>query len=317
MGEQYAAWADAMLRRPAVDPGIPDADRALLTAHSALLTPADQDRPTRRRDYLPTDPAKRLQTVDGAVMGMTSAMVTAVFGAVPLAVGTLLLEDPTSWEYASNRYSLLLAQLIAIVTAVVLGVRIARFGQPNGRVPATQAAHTYHGRYLTDADFDARSRVLLRRAQDAIDSVLSSEVCAADLLDQAAARVALASQEWEIAVALREQARLRARRSELPAVRPGSRAATLLGRQTQAARVAEASVAGRVAALERYAAEVQTADTAWRDWQHAAAVAELEGQHLDMLARTAADEHGLAQIEVMTQQARAIQSVLREPPGQI
>jgi thioesterase domain-containing protein len=91
----------------------------------------------------------------------------------------------------------------------------------------------------------------------------------------------------------------------------------LLGRQTQAAHVAEASVAGRVTALERYAAEVQSADTAWHDWQHAAAIAELEGQHLDMLARTAADQHGLAQIEVMTQQARAIQSVLREPPGRI
>jgi len=317
MGDQYEAWADVTLRRPAVDAGIPDADRALLTAHSALLTPAGQDRPARRCDYLPTDPAKRLQTVDGAVIGMTSAMVTAVFGAVPLAVGTLLLQDPTSWEYASNRLSLLLAEVITIVTAVILGVRIARFGQPNGMVPADLAARTHHGRYLTDADFAARSRVLLRRAQDAIDSVLSSEVCAADLLDQAAARVALASQEWEIAVALREQARLRARRSQLPAVRPGTEAATLLGRQTQAAQLADASIASRVAALERYAAEVQAADAAWRDWQHAAAVAELEGQHLDMAARTAADEHGLAQIEAMAEQARAIQSALREPPGWI
>jgi hypothetical protein len=315
MGDQHEAWPDAMLRRPAIDPGVPDADRALLTAHRALLTPAGQDPPARSRDYLPTDPAKRLQTVDGAVTGMTSAMVTAVFGTVPLAVGTLLLQDPTSWEYTSARYSLLLAQLITIVTAVLLGVRITRFGQPNGQVPAVVAARSWHGRYLTDADFDARSRVLLRRAQDAIDAVLSSDVYTADLLDQAATRAALASQEWDIAVALREQARLRAWRSELPAVRPGTRAATLLGRQTQAAQLADASVAGRVAALEDYAAEVQAADAAWRDWQHAAVVAELEAPHQDMAARTAADEHGLAQIEAMAQQARVIQSVFREPPG--
>lgn len=222
MADQHEAWADAMLRRPVVDPGIPDADRALLTAHSALLTPAGWDRPARRRLYLPIDPAKRLETVDGAVMGMTSAMITAVFGTVPLAVGTLLLQNPSSWEYTSNRYALLLAEIIAIVTAVVLGVRIARFGQPTGKIPAVLAARTYHGRYLTGADFDARSRVLLRRAQDAIDSVLSSQVCAADLLDQAAARAALASQEWEIASVLREQARLRVRRSELPSA-PGRR----------------------------------------------------------------------------------------------
>ena len=67
-----------------------------------------------------------------------------------------------------------------------------------------------------------------------------------------------------------------------------------------------------MAALERYAAEVQAADAAWRDWQQAAVVAELEGQHLDMAARMAADEHGVAQIAAMTEQARAIQSVFRE-----
>jgi hypothetical protein len=313
LADQHEAWADATLRRPVVDPAVPDADRGLLMAHRALLTPAGWDRPARRRVYLPIDPARRLQTVDGAVMGMTSAMITAVFGTVPLAVGTLLLQNPTSWEYTSNRYALLIAEIIAIITAVILGVRISRFGQPTGRIPAVLAARAYHGRYLIDADFDARSRVLLRRAQDAIDSVLSSQVCAADLLDQAAARAALASQEWEIAVALREQARLRVRRSELPDVRPGTQAAMLLAGQTQAAHQAEASVAGRVAALERYATEVQTADAAWRDWHQAAVVAELEGQHLDMAARTAADEHGVAQIEAMTEQARAIQSAFREP----
>jgi hypothetical protein len=313
LADQHEAWADATLRRPVVDPAVPDADRDLLIAHKALLTPAGWDPPARRRVYLPVDPAKRLETVDGAVMGMTSAMITAVFGTVPLAVGTLLLQDPTSWEYTSNRYALLIAEIIAIITAVILGVRISRFGQPTGKIPAVLAARAYHGRYLIDADFDARSRVLLRRAQDAIDSVLSSQVCAADLLDQAAARAALASQEWEIAVALREQARLRVRRSELPDVRPGTQAAMLLAGQTRAAHLAEASVAGRVAALERYATEVQAADAAWRDWQQAAIVAELEGQHLDMAARSAADEHGVAQIEAMAEQARAIQSAFRGP----
>jgi hypothetical protein len=313
LADQHEAWADAMLRRPVVDPAVPDADRDLLIANSALLTPAGWDPPARRRVYLPIDPAKRLQTVDGAVMGITSAMITAVFGTVPLAVGTLLLQNPTSWEYTSNRYALLIAEIIAIITAVILGVRISRFGQPTGKIPAVLAARAYHGRYLTGADFDARARVLLRRAQDAIDSVLSSQVCAADLLDQAAARAALASQEWEVAVALREQARLRLRRSELPGVRPGTQAAMLLAGQTQAAHLAEASVAGRVAALERYATEVQAADAVWRDWHQAAVVAELEGEHLDMAARTAADEHGVAQIEAMTEQARAIQSAFREP----
>jgi hypothetical protein len=311
---QDAAWADARLRRPVLDPGIPPPDRVLLTGPGTHLTPACQDPPARCRVYLPTEPGKRLATIDGAVTGMTAAAVIAVFGATPLAFGVLVFQGPAGWEAASNHYALLLAEIIALVTAVVFGIRVARFGQPGGSEAAAMAARTYHGRYLTEADFDARSRVLLRRAQTAIDAVTSSRVCRAGLLDQAAANTALASQEWDIALALREQARLRARRAELSAIGTGTVAAALLDRQRQAAQVADSSVDGLVMALERYAAEVREADAAYREWQQTAALAELSGPHLDMLARTAADEHAIAEIEAMSQQARAIRLALREPP---
>jgi hypothetical protein len=309
------AWADATLRRPVVDPGVPLGDRALLTARGTPVTAACQDRPARHRAYLPTEPGKRLATIDGAVTGMTAAAIIAVFGATPLAVGVLVFQEPAGWESASSRYALLLAVITAMITAVITSIRIVRFGQPGGTVPAAMAARAYHGRYLTDADFDARSRVLLRRAQDAIDAVTSAEVCRAGLLDQAAATAALTSQEWDIALALREQARLRARRARLPAISTGTLTAALLDRQHQAAQLADSSIASRVTAVERYAAEVREAETAYRDWQQAAELAELSGQHLDMLARTAADDHGIAEIQAMSQQARAIRLALGEPPG--
>ena len=88
--------------------------------------------------------------------------------------------------------------------------------------------------------------------------------------------------------------------------------AALLDRQLQAAQIADSSIASRVAALERYAAEVRQADAAYRDWRQAAALAELDRQHLDILARTAADEHGIAEIEDMSEQVRAIILVLRD-----
>jgi hypothetical protein len=316
MDDQHdAAWADAMLRRPAVDPAIPHPDRALLTARGTPLTPAGRDRAARHRDYLPIEPVKRLATIDGAVTGMTAASLIAVFGTTPLAIGVLAFQNPAGWESASNRYALLLAGIVAVITTVVFGIRIARFGPRGGRSPAETAARTYHGRYLAAADFDARSRVLLRRAQDAIDAVISSAVGQAGLLDQAAATAALTGQEWDIALALREQARLRARRAELSAISVGPVSAALLDHQSQAARLADASITGRVAALERYAAEVRAADAAYREWRQAAALAELGDQHLDMLARAAADEHGIAEIEAMSQQARAIRLALRELPG--
>ncbi len=308
--QHHLTLARALLRRPAVDPGIPRSDRALLTAPGTLLTSAHANQPGWHRDYLPTDPGRRGATIDGAVTGMTAAGLTAVFGATPLAIGVLILQAPAGWESALSRYALLLAEIIVIVTSVVLGIRIVRFGQPDGKVPAEMAARTYHGRYLTAADFDARSRVLLRRAQDAVDAVTSSEVYRAGLLDEATA--ALAGQEWDIALALREQGRLRARRAELSAASAGAVTTALLDRQFQAAQLADSSVAARVAALERYAAEVREADAAYRDWQQAAALSELSGQHLDMLARTAADEHGIAEIQAMSQQALAVRLALRE-----
>ena len=316
MGDQHAmAWFGAVLRRPAVDPGIPRCDRALLTAPGVLLTPACRDRPAQSRDFLPSDPGKRETTIDAAVIGMAAAAFTAIGGAVPLAVGVLVFQGAVTWQSVSGRYALLVAEIIAVVTAVVFGSRIVRFGQLDGKAPANVAARAYHGRYLTAADFDARSRALLRRAQDAVDAVTCSDVCQAGLLDEPAVSAALADQEWDIAMALREQARLRASRAELSSANAGAVTAALLDRQLQAAQIADSSIAGRVAALERYAAEVCQADAAYRDWRQATALAELDGQHLDMLARTAADEHGIAEIEDMSQQARAIRLALRDLCG--
>jgi hypothetical protein len=315
MGDQRdCGRSDAALRRPAVDPDIPAAERALLTAPGALLTPACRARPARYRDYLPADPGLRGTTIDGAVTGMTAAAFAAIGGATPLAVGTLVFQDPAGWQSAAGRYGLILAGLLAVLTAAFLLTRIVRFGQPGGRGPAEAAARTRHGRYLTAADFDAPSRRLLRRAQDAVDAVTSSRVFRAGLLDRAATGLALAGQEWDIAVALREQARLRATRAGLAAAEPGPRAAAALDRQARAAHLAQASVADRVAALERYAAEVGAADLAYRDWAQAAAVAASGRQHLDMVARTAADEHGVAEIEDLSRRARAVRRALGVPP---
>ena len=102
----------------------------------SLLPAASQDRPARRRYYLPTDPRQRLATIDGTVTGMTAAGLTALFGTTPLAVGVLVFQGPAGWETASNRYALVLAGVIAVITTVILGVRIVRFGQPSGRARA-------------------------------------------------------------------------------------------------------------------------------------------------------------------------------------
>ena len=201
------------------------------------------------------------------------------------------------------------------VLAVIFGLQVALLSLPAARVPAEAAVRTCPGPGLSADGLDQPSGLLLRRAREAIAAVTSSAVCRAGLLDRAAVSTALAGQEADIAAALRDQARIRARRAELTPARPGPRTTAVLDSQVHAAQQAAASTAARVQALERYAAEVADADAAYRDWRQAARAAELHGQHLDLVARTAADDHGIAGIQAMARHARAVSLALREPPA--
>ena len=266
MDEQHP---DVFLLRPAVEPTVPRAARALLTGQGALPS---------RLDPLPREPERRLATVEGAATGLTAGIVVAVTGAVPWAIGVLIFQGAVSWQSATGRYTLLLMEMIVAVTTVVFGTQVARFGQLRAQHAAAAARSRYRGRYLTGDDLDAPGRVLLRRAQDAVDAVTNAAVSAAGLLDEA---TALAAQEWEVAVSLRDQARLRARRAEitqgtgLAVARLTARPpASCSGQLVDAARVAEQSVTDRVAALEKFAAEVRQADAAHRDWHVRARLAE-------------------------------------------
>jgi hypothetical protein len=307
--EDSTVSEDATLRRPALDPAIPRDARDLLWARGDLLAPTGPD---RRQRLLPAPGERREATFSNAVTGLTAALFVAVVGATPWAVGVLVFQQPVGWQSAAGRYGLLLAELIIAVTAIAFGTRVAGFGEPRVEDEAVSAARMYRGRYLTEADLDAHARVLLRRAQDAVHAINSAEIVRADLLDEAATSALLAEQEWQIALAVREQARLRALRSGLAEPRPGSPAAELLDDHRRAARAAEQSTADRVAALERYAAEVHGADAAYRDWRQHAAIAELAGPHLDLLARTAADDHATAELDALTQRARALRQSFTE-----
>jgi hypothetical protein len=314
MPEDSTPWEDATLRRPALDPAIPRAARDLLRTRNDLLTSAPHERPSRRLNVLPAHPQRREAALYDAVTGITTALFVGVAGATPWAFGVLIFQQPAGWESASGQYALLLAEIIVALTAVVFCTRVVRFGGLGLGDAAANAARTYRGRYLTGADLDARARVLLRRAQDAVAAVRSAEICRAGLLDEPATSAALDAQEWDIALALREQALLRRERSGLAESSSRSPAAELLEDHRQAARAADRSIARRVSAMERYAAEVRRADAAYRDWREHAAIAELSGRHLDMLARTAADEHGISELDALTEQARAVRRALSENP---
>ena len=234
--EDSTVSEDATLRRPALDPAIPRDARDLLRARGDLLAPAGPD---SRRRLLPADGERREATVSNAVAGLTTALFVAVVGATPWAVGVLVFQQPVAWQSAAGRYGLLLAELIIAVTAIAFGTRVARFGEPRVEDEAVSVARTYRGRYLTEADLDADARVLLRRAQDAVHAINAAEIVRADLLDEPATSALLDEQEWQIALAVREQARLRS------AAFPPGRAETRLARGRAARRPATGRASGR------------------------------------------------------------------------
>ena len=293
--------SDATLLRPAIDPAIPRPARDLLLAQACA--PA-------RPGLLPVAPERRLATVSGAATGLTAGMVVAVTGATPWAVGVLIFQGAAGWQSATGRWALLLTEMIVMVTMVMFGTRVARFGPAGSRRAASATRSRYLGRYVTDADLDAPARVLLRRAQQAVSSARAAAVTRAGLLP---VDPALAAQEWDIAVSLREQARLRWRRAELAATASLSRpAAELLRQQQDSADEAERSTTARVEALEHFSASVGAADSAYLDWQTRARLAELDHAHLDMLAQTAADVHGITELTEMTERARIIGSAFAD-----
>jgi hypothetical protein len=193
--------------------------------------------------------------------------VLAIVGAAALVL-TGAIMTAAAWK-SSVYYGVLPMGILA----VIFGLQVALCHLPAARVPAQTAARSRPEPGLTDDGLDSPSRALLRRAQNAIRAVTSSEVCRAGLLDRAAVGIALAGQESDITAALRDQARIRARRTELTPVSPGPMTTAVLDSQTQTAQLAQASIAGRVEALERYSAEVAEADAAYRDWRQAALAA--------------------------------------------
>jgi len=118
----------------------------------------------------------------------------------------------------------------------------------------------------------------------------------------------LLGHEWEIAVALRDITDLRAEHEMNAAASVGPMTNAVLKSQEGALAQAQTAITARVAELERYADCVSAAGTAYRDWQDALRVSDLNDMYLDLVARTAADEYAVAEISGLTERAAVAQT---------
>ena len=164
---------------------------------------------------------------------------------------------------------------------------------------------------------DRVSRELLIRAQtaasSALDSVIDDAVQSPDIL----AEPTLLWHEWQIAIALRDITDLRAEHESNAAASAGPLTDSVLGPQQRALQLAQDAIESRVAALERYAAEVLAARSAFRDLQDALRISNMNDRYLALVAHTAADEHAITEISGLTDQATAAAQAARESMRQV
>ena len=95
--------------------------------------------------------------------------------------------------------------------------------------------------------------------------------------------------EWHTASLLRDVSRLHAQADDTRNGASGAQTDIVADAQCRARNLVYARVAEDVRRVEQLADVVQAADAAYRDHEHALRLAELNGEHRDLLARALAD----------------------------
>jgi hypothetical protein len=170
----------------------------------------------------------------------------------------------------------------------------------------------YRDRVVSPLALELECRKLLRRAQRAIATIVTSRVYAGDL-QGAVEEPVLRQHEWEIAVALREITELLLDLvSSSGGGTAGPMTAAVLVAQNSAISIARDATTARVLALELLAAQVAAAEAARRDWETAHRMAANNDKYLDLVARTAADQRATAEITGLAEQAAEAAQAFRE-----
>jgi hypothetical protein len=189
-------------------------------------------------------------------------------------------------------------------------VKMAREQSAGRNGPVRQTRYLSH--VVSPLALEAGCRELLSRTQRAITAIVTSSTYAKELSGTVEERV-LRQHEWEIALSLREITELLL---DLVASHGaglgGPMTTTVLASQNRAITIARDAVTARVLGIELLAAHVAVAEAARLDWEAAHLAAARNDRYLDLVARTAADEHAALQIEGMTERAAQSAQALRE-----
>jgi len=151
--------------------------------------------------------------------------------------------------------------------------------------------------FVAQFDLDDPGSQRLRAAQDAIETVCTSEVYRTGTLDSPVREADLKRHEWEIASRFLDITR---RRSEYAANRsegvPGPHTAAVLEGHARAIIIAQDATSRRVEELQRFANEVRACDLALEDLCQAEKLSLGNDRYLELVAKSTVDEHAIAEL---------------------
>jgi hypothetical protein len=174
----------------------------------------------------------------------------------------------------------------------------------------------YRDEIVSPLSLERSCRELLQRVQYAIATIINADVYQSNLSPTLRGPI-LRQHEWEIAVALREISELLLELATgFAAGAAGPMTTAVLASQNRAITMARDAITARVVALEGLAGHVAAAEAARRDWETAQWLAARNDKYLDLLARTAADEHATMELTNLADQAAAAGQVFRETLAQ-
>src|SRR6516162_2565444 len=170
----------------------------------------------------------------------------------------------------------------------------------------------YRDEVVSPLALELECQNLLQRTQRAIATIVTSRVYAGDLRATVAEPV-LRWHEWEIAAALRQITELLLDLvSDYAGGMGGPMTTAVLLSQNRAISIAREATTARVQALESLAAQVAVAEAARRDWETAHRMAANNDKYLDLVARTAADQHATVEITDLAEQTAEAAQAFRE-----
>ncbi|MDA0635231.1 hypothetical protein OUY22_17565 [Nonomuraea sp. MCN248] len=274
-----------------VDPAVPPGIAGLLRANAPLLG-------RMRAGWVPPAEAETQRRSPSSVL---------LLAATPLVIALMavLLESP-----AAPLGFLLLGGFVFLVLVKIAGIsEVTEDHRPHER-SLYDRARRHEGRYLIPQDFDEEAAALLRRAQQAIATVLRSHVHAEGLLDAARNAILLPEQEWQIARLLAKLSALRREHRELLARGLAPEAAAAVRPLQGALDNSAAAVAERVEALERYAARVAEAERAYHAREQIAELRARLPRYEELLAEAGAGTMAVAEIERLAEDADTVERAL-------